>query len=171
MWPGAVNGMTRRVEDTWWRYRLTLAPVLLRVVAFLVDGLIVVAAVGSYFWFVEGFGAVVGSYFDKDLKASLPPGVFSAGVTKILGLSFLAGLIYDVFGEGSPWMGTIGKRLVGIRVVDEYGERITFTTAIIRSLMKIVSVAAFGAGCISALWSPSSQTWHDRATGTFVAGG
>lgn len=163
--------MTRRAEDSWWQYRLTLAPLPLRLVAFLVDGLLVTAAVGSYFWFVEGFGSVVGAYFDKDLNAALPPGAFASGVTKILGYSYLAGLVYNVAGDCSPWMGSIGKRLVGVRVVDEFGERITLTTGILRNLVKIVSMAALGAGCLVAFWSPSAQTWHDRAAGTFVAQG
>lgn len=163
--------MSRPPNDEWWHYRLAPASAPYRFVAFLVDGLLVVLAVGSYFWFVDGFGAVAGSYFDPDLRATLPPNAFALGVTNILGVSCLVGLLYSVGCEASPWMGTVGKRLVGIRVVDEFGERLTLTTAIIRNLVKILSFAALGFGLLAAFSNEARQTWHDLAARTFVAQG
>jgi uncharacterized RDD family membrane protein YckC len=168
---GAEPGMPRPDDHVWWRYRLTLAPVWLRLAALVVDVTLVVAVVGGYFWFFEGFGATAISYFDEDLRGTLPPRAFVTGLTRILGVSFLLGLLYGVFGDGSPWMGTVGKRLVGIRVTDEYGERITLTTSIIRNLMKIVACAPLGLGCLAACWNPAGQAWHDRVAHTFVARG
>src|SRR5690348_11117150 len=51
-------------ENPWWQYRLTPAGVPIRIVAFLVDALLMLAAVGSYFWFIEGFRDTAGSYLD-----------------------------------------------------------------------------------------------------------
>ncbi len=160
-----------RADDHWWQYRLSPAGVPIRIVAFLVDWLLMLAVVGSYFWFIEGFRDTAGSYLDPDLRATLAPGEFWIGVTNIFGLSSLVGLVYSVGCEASPWMGTIGKRLVGIRVVDEFGERITLTTSIIRNLAKILSFAALGLGCLAAIWAPAGQGWHDRLARTFVAQG
>jgi len=34
--------------------------------------------------------------------------------------------------------------------------------AIVRSLMKYVSIMALGLGCLWMLWDPQNQTWHDK---------
>jgi uncharacterized RDD family membrane protein YckC len=158
-------------DNDWWRFRLIPAGVPLRATAFVVDGGLILSLITAYFWFFSDFASVAGQYFDPELAPLLEPGEFSGAVTKIVGLSILAGLVYSVACEGSPWMGTIGKRLVGIRVVDEYGERLTLTTAIIRNLLKGLSIGCLGLGVVPAVTSPFGQAWHDRLARTFVAWG
>lgn len=162
---------TMRAEDHWWKYRMIPAGFALRAVAYVVDAVLVVTLVGGYYWFFRGFDETVQRYLDLELRGTLPPQVFAQTVGKILGLSFLLSIVYGVLAEASPWSGTIGKRLVGIRVVDEYGERLSLTTSIIRNLVKIVSLAALGLGCLSILWRPGGRAWHDRIARTFVAQG
>lgn len=160
-----------RVEDHWWNYRLIPAGFPLRAVAYLVDAALAVVLVGGFYWFFRGFDETAQRYLDPELRSTLPRGLFLQTVIKIFGLSFLLDVAYGVLCEASPWSGTIGKRLVGIRVVDEYGERLSLTTSIIRNLAKIVSLAALGAGCLSMIWRRGGQAWHDRVAGTFVARG
>ena len=163
--------MAERPDDHWWHYRLIPAGVPLRAVAMFVDFLLITAAVGAFYWFVRGFDEVVRRYFDPTLRASLPPGVLEESVTKILGLSYVINILYGVLCESSPWSGTLGKRLVRIRVVDEYGERISLTSSALRNLVKVISIAVLGLGCLAALWRPGGQAWHDRLARTFVAKG
>lgn len=48
-----------------------------------------------------------------------------AGILLILVIvGFL--LLYYVYAESSPWQATIGKRIMGIKVTDEQGRRVSF---------------------------------------------
>ncbi len=63
---------------------------------------------------------------------------------------------------------TIGKVLLGVRVVGANGERITFGKALVRSLMKIVSIYVLFLGCLWVVWDGRKQGWHDKVAGTLV---
>ena len=65
--------------------------------------------------------------------------------------------------------GTLGKRAVGIRVVDERtGDVPGFGSGFIRTLVSIGSGLALGLGYLWAAWDDKGQTWHDKAAGTLV---
>jgi uncharacterized RDD family membrane protein YckC len=163
--------MSQPWVDDWWAHRLDPASIWQRAAAAGVDILLVGGAVTAFYWFIRGFDDVVLRYLDPTLRETLPPRALSDGIIKIVGLTFLSLVIYGVLMEPAPWSGTFGKRLVRIRVVDEYGERLTFTAAIVRNLTKIVSVAALGIGLLAILWRPGHQAWHDLAARSFVAKG
>lgn len=157
--------------DEWWAHRLDLASFAQRAFAAVVDIVVVVGLVTAYYWFFRGFDNVVLRYLDPKLREALPPRAMLDAIVKISGLSFLALVMYGVALEPSPWGGTLGKRIISIRVVDEFGEPLTITAAIIRNLVKVVSLAFLGIGFLAMLWRPGKQTWHDRAARSFVARG
>jgi uncharacterized RDD family membrane protein YckC len=158
-----------RADDHWWQYRLMPAAFHLRAAALGVDVCLIVGLVGAYFWIFGDFASVVRGHFDPALRDTLPAGAFPAAVVKILVISFLIHIVYGIACEASPWSGSLGKRLVGIRVVDEYGEPLSLTAAVLRNLVKIVSTISLGLGFFAALRHTAGRTWHDRASGTFVA--
>jgi uncharacterized RDD family membrane protein YckC len=64
---------------------------------------------------------------------------------------------------------TLGKHMVGIRVVGENGERITFGAAFVRNLLRSVDQLGFYfVGFISAILSKRRQRLGDRAAHTIV---
>jgi uncharacterized RDD family membrane protein YckC len=63
---------------------------------------------------------------------------------------------------------TIGKLLFGMHVVGANGRRISFGQALGRSLMKQVSFAALGLGCLWVAFDRNKQGWHDKVANTFV---
>jgi uncharacterized RDD family membrane protein YckC len=64
---------------------------------------------------------------------------------------------------------TLGKRLVGIRVVGEDGEHLTFGAAVVRNLVRVVDALFFYfVGFISAVLSTRGQRLGDRAAHTIV---
>lgn len=158
-------------EDAWWSYRLEPASFGRRAVAALFDAALMLTSVTLYYWFFREFDALVQAQRNEVMRATLPPGLFERTIVKIVALSMLAHLLYAMITEQSPWSGTFGKYLVGIRVVDEYGERLTITASTVRNLVKFISLAALGVGFLSVLWRPGRQAWHDRAAGSFVARG
>jgi uncharacterized RDD family membrane protein YckC len=61
-----------------------------------------------------------------------------------------------------------GRALVGIRIVDGLGSRPGARRGLGRLLMSFVSTMILGVGYLAMLWSPTKQTWHDGAAGTYV---
>lgn len=65
-------------------------------------------------------------------------------------------------------MATLGKKALGIKVTDMYGERITFAQATGRHFGKIISTVILFIGYFMMLWDDRSQTLHDKIAGTLV---
>jgi uncharacterized RDD family membrane protein YckC len=104
-------------------------------------------------------------------------------------LFFVVAFLYPVV-DGSTWRGvffyvasvfayfvvteavtgaTLGKRMVGIRVVGENGEPITFGAAFVRNLLRCVDALFFYfVGFIFAILSTRGQRLGDRAAHTIV---
>ncbi len=91
-------------------------------------------------------------------------------VAKITGIAFsvLVRWFYFAGCESSVWQGTVGKKILGIRVTDMFGNRISFGRATVRFFGRILSTVCLGLGFWSVLWDQYSQGWHDKIAGTLV---
>lgn len=132
--------------------------------------------------------AVVGprAGFGKRLLAALLDGVLLGVVGAILGgilggilgdsaaglvngLGLAIGIAYYGTLEGGPRGQTLGKRALGIRVIDfNAGGPIGFGRAIIRYLARILSALPLLLGYFWMLWDKQSQTWHDKLSTAVV---
>jgi uncharacterized RDD family membrane protein YckC len=83
----------------------------------------------------------------------------------------LAWFLYAPFFESSVLKATIGKKLMGIQVVDAAGARITFRAAMIRSLVKLLSCALSFLPYLTALFTEKKQAVHDMLAETEVVYG
>lgn len=113
------------------------------------------------FWAVFVDGIVLG----------LVGGVLQAIVGRTFGgLVALALYIgYCGYFEGSPSGQTIGKRALGIRVLDlRTGGSIGFSRAVLRYFAHILSGIPLFLGYFWMLWDPEKQTWHDKIAGSVV---
>lgn len=70
--------------------------------------------------------------------------------------------------EASTWQATVGKRIMGLKVVDAQGQRISLRIALGRYFGKILSVLTLGIGFMMAGWTVRKQALHDRLAGTYV---
>ncbi|MNJ53571.1 RDD family protein [compost metagenome] len=70
--------------------------------------------------------------------------------------------------ESSKYQATIGKRLLGVMVVDQDYERITFARASTRYWAKLLSGLVLGFGFFVAFSHEKRQALHDRMAGTYV---
>jgi uncharacterized RDD family membrane protein YckC len=78
-------------------------------------------------------------------------------------IGFAIGLLYYGYLEGSNSGQTIGKRALGIRVIDfGTGGPIGFGRAVIRYLGRIVSTIPCFLGYFWMLWDKERQCWHDK---------
>jgi len=87
------------------------------------------------------------------------------------GLSLVAGWLYFSLCESSSWQGTVGKKVLGLRVTDMNGHRIGFGKATGRYFGKILSGLILGVGFIMIAFSEQKQGLHDMLAGTLVVKG
>jgi uncharacterized RDD family membrane protein YckC len=134
-----------------------------RFVALMLDSIIV------FFPLAIVIGLMTGGGYAERSEGSLNAGVDVSGrAFWLFGLLWLA---YYVFGEALTGA-TIGKGMVGIRVVDEHGEHPSLGAAIRRNLLRPVDGLFFYlVGAIFALASPRRQRLGDRAAHTVVVRG
>lgn len=83
-------------------------------------------------------------------------------------LSIAAGWLYYALMESSKFQGTIGKKVMGIIVTDENGNRITFGRATGRYFAKIISGMTLWVGYIIAGFTDKKQALHDIIANTLV---
>ncbi|MFN8287054.1 MAG: RDD family protein [Chitinophagales bacterium] len=84
------------------------------------------------------------------------------------GINLLVGILYTSLMESSAKQATLGKMAVGIKVGDEFGNRISFANALGRYFSKILSAIILGIGFLMVGWDSKKQGLHDKIAGTFV---
>lgn len=77
-------------------------------------------------------------------------------------------LIYRSLLESSPWQATVGKRIFGLIVTDEYGGRLSLGNAALRHAAKILSAIPFLFGFVMVGFHARKQGLHDIVAKTFV---
>jgi uncharacterized RDD family membrane protein YckC len=154
---GALSGVRRARER---RTSMEYAGVPLRFVAVLLDAVIVFFPAGIIFGLLSGGG------YSETRNGYTNAGINIEG--KAFWLFLLLGLGYYVFCEAATGA-TLGKRIVGIHVVGEDGEHVTFGAAVVRNLLRMVDCLFFYlVGAIFALTSAHGQRLGDRAAHTLV---
>ena len=132
----------------------TLAGPVLRFFAWLIDSLCVLSvwiSIGTVLRILEVFG----------------PGIANAVLTVAF---FVLNLGYSVFLEWK-WRGqTVGKKLLGLRVVDVEGMRLQFDQIVTRNLLRVVDALPllYLVGGLSCWLSRKSQRLGDLASNTIV---
>ncbi|MHC1697214.1 MAG: RDD family protein [Geobacteraceae bacterium] len=129
----------------------------LRVVAFLIDRLLlgfVNASLSLCYFFLSGM-----TWSSDELRTlSLTSAVFG----------FLLKWLYYTLLESSASQATLGKALIGIKVADEQGCRISLLRANARYWAKILSTLTLGFGYLMAGFTRRKQALHDFVAGTLV---
>ncbi|HWR29473.1 MAG TPA: RDD family protein, partial [Negativicutes bacterium] len=98
-------------------------------------------------------------------------GTFIAGFGIIMIISALLSWAYFAMMESSGWQGTVGKKIMGIKVTDLYGSRITLGRATIRLVVKSFLSSWLMIGYIMAFFTQRKQSLHDMIAGTLVLSG
>jgi uncharacterized RDD family membrane protein YckC len=136
------------------------AGIPLRFVAVVLDALIVFVPL----FFVVGL--MSGGGYKNHVNGQTNVGIDLDGGAFLLLLALTLG--YYIVCESATGA-TLGKRIVGIRVVGEDGEAVTFGAAVLRNLVRVVDALFFYfVGFISAILSQRGQRLGDRAAHTIV---
>jgi uncharacterized RDD family membrane protein YckC len=80
----------------------------------------------------------------------------------------LVKLLYHIIMECSAKQATIGKQIIGIKVCDLEGRRITFARSAGRNIAKLFSVLLCFTGYLLAFFNKQQQCLHDIIAGTLV---
>jgi uncharacterized RDD family membrane protein YckC len=153
---------------------LVYAGFWLRFAAYLLDTLILqipLVIVSMVFGFIFGFiwalshrGETLG-FTSADGSANIPFILFE---TAIIIFSLVAQWLYFAMQESSAAQATLGKRIIGIKVTNEQGQRIGFGQASGRFFGKIISGLTLLIGYIMAGFTEKKQALHDMLAGTLV---
>ncbi len=100
----------------------------------------------------------------------LKVGVFVPAIVSkiILVLLGVAQFLYFPLFESSSRQGTYGKSLMGLKVTDISGNRISFLRALGRNLAKIISGMILMIGYLMAGFTSKKQGLHDMIAGTLI---
>ncbi|MBX9604226.1 MAG: RDD family protein [Bryobacteraceae bacterium] len=146
----------------------------IRFVAQFVDGLIIGIA-GSIIAVPLIFAAIFGTGLGAVLQAGngndLPPEAVLpfVGFIFLFVVAVLAGQwFYFAYFESSESQATPGKKILGLKVIDVDGRRISFGRASGRFFGKLLSGALFNAGYIMAAFTARKQALHDMLASTLV---
>jgi len=77
-------------------------------------------------------------------------------------------IIYYALMESSKYQATLGKIVMGIKVVNNNGQRLDFSKALLRNISKILSALIIGIGYIMIIFDDRKQGLHDKIADTFV---
>ena len=118
-----------------------------------------------------GFWRRFGAYFLDSLILAVPIVIVtlitSQGVGNLASIVF--SLAYFTYFEGGPTGQTIGKRALGIRVIDfKAGGPIGYGRGLLRTIGRYLSALVILLGYLWMLWDKEKQTWHDKIAGTVV---
>lgn len=83
-------------------------------------------------------------------------------------LSFIFAIVYFTVFETSSMRATPGKYWMGLSVLSENGDTLTFTQSLIRHFTKYISSAFLCFGYILAFFTEKKQTLHDFLAKTVV---
>ena len=83
-------------------------------------------------------------------------------------LWMLGSWVYESLMESASKQATLGKMVLGLKVTDMEGRRISFSRATGRHFAKIISGMIFAVGYIMAGFTQRKQALHDMIAGTLV---
>ncbi len=137
-----------------------------RFVAVLIDGIVlwIPSAILNAIFGVSMFSAFNAS----DMGDAGNIGAMLVGMMWAWIISFIISWLYYAFMESSQLQATLGKLVLGIRVTDLEGARISFPRASARFFGKIISGIILYIGFLMAAFTAKKQALHDIIADTLV---
>jgi len=134
------------------------------------------------------FGIPIYAGFGRRLVAFMLDGIFVAIITIITALILVIALnlsksdlesfasilqlgiswLYFAFAESSGTQATLGKQIMGLKVTDERGKKVSFGKASGRYFSKILSTLILFIGYLMPLWTEKKQALHDIISGCLI---
>jgi uncharacterized RDD family membrane protein YckC len=133
----------------------------IRVVAYIIDGILLNIAFGVL-GMVMGVSLVPTSFSDLDSVDAM------GAMGTLQGASVIVTWLYFSLLESSARGATVGKMAVGLRVVTDQGDRLSFLNATGRFFAKFISTIIFCIGFIMVAFTDRKRGLHDIIASTLV---
>jgi uncharacterized RDD family membrane protein YckC len=146
---------------------LTIAKNRHRLLAYLIDTIPIVLVLVLFSYNFLGFDEVYERYTNRGDDVE-PRKEFIKHRNLIREFAFLVWIVYCMFMEASVHQGTFGKKIMGIKVVDENGNKMTLQHSVQRNISKMLSYFVVLLGFIWIMIDKNKQGWHDKMSRTFV---
>jgi uncharacterized RDD family membrane protein YckC len=140
----------------------------LRLVAWIIDRIVLQFATSIVMF---PFAASVGL---RQILRNHPPSSVEdllplfASLQRLFWIALLLTWLYYALLESSAWQATLGKKALGLEVMDLGGKRISFGRATGRYFARYISIMTMGIGYIMAGFTEKKQALHDIIAGTLV---
>ena len=135
----------------------------IRFAAYFIDGIIIGIPVG-FIAFILGIFSMTSS---NDVNTSAYAGSLLIIDIFLLFASLMISTLYYAGMNASKWQGTLGKMIVGIKITDLNGQRISFGRSLGRFFAAILSIIFF-IGYIMTAFTEKKQSLHDIIASTVV---
>ncbi|MBZ5491421.1 MAG: RDD family protein [Acidobacteriia bacterium] len=143
----------------------------IRFLAHLIDH-VILSAVAAPLFFIMVLPAIIRIAHEAEQNQEPPsPELIVTILSSIfiyIALAFVGQWLYEALLTSSSWQGTIGKRVLRLKVVDEAGNRIGFGRSTGRFFAKILSSIFFYIGFIMIGFTDRKRGLHDMLAGTVV---
>ncbi len=160
-----VTGEYSILAGFWIRFASFLIDNILVFIGSLIFGVVLVAILITIFPDLAGNYAVDEYTWDAILTASESPATWLDWA--ILGFFFVFGIAYFTIAIG--WKGqTLGKLMLGLKVVRTDGSRAGFLRAFIRSWGYFLCITSVGIGFLVIAWNDQKRGLHDFISNTKV---
>jgi uncharacterized RDD family membrane protein YckC len=143
----------------------------IRFVAILIDTVIIRIAIIPIAALLGVFGMAHHPIIFEDHVNERQIAAFVMAITTILLPVYICiNWLYEALLTSSEWQGTVGKKLLSLKVTDEAGNRISFLRATGRHFAKFLSSILL-IGFIMAAFTEGKRALHDILAGTLVRKG
>ena len=139
----------------------------IRLVAYIIDRAVLgVVFVPGFFIFI--LPAIIAAHSEGALEGGTPPVELIRSVALFVFLAIGSHMFYEILLTSSSWQGTIGKKLLHLKVTDDFGNRISVGRSTGRFFAKILSGMASYIGFIMIAFMDRKRGLHDVIAHTQV---
>ncbi len=90
-----------------------------------------------------------------------------SNIIRIL-IAMIVWVVYNGIFESSVLQATLGKKMLNLKVIDLYGNKISFIRATFRCICTIISILPIGLGIWYITTDVKKRSWHDLIAGSYV---
>lgn len=142
----------------------------IRLLAHLIDH-IILGAVAAPLFFITVLPSIIRIAHQAEQNQEPSPELIVTILSSVfvyVVLAFVGQWLYEALLTSSSWQGTIGKKILHLKVVDDAGNRIGFGRATGRFFAKILSSMFFCIGFIMIGFTERKRGLHDMLASTLV---
>lgn len=138
----------------------------IRFVAYILDG-IVLGAVTTPIFLIFCLPVIMRMARNGNLDQGPPPELFGL-IFMLIPVFWALHWVYEALLTSSIWQGTVGKRILRLKVTDDFGNKITFARSTGRFFAKILSGMVMDIGFIMVAFMERKRGLHDIICSTQV---